>query len=70
MQQIQINDDIASLLNELAEYQHISASDLIAQLVKSYQTEITKQNELKVFFKPYQKDISTFQFDREAANER
>lgn len=70
MQEIQINDDVAFLLKELAEHEHISATDLIRQLIKSHKSEITKRDQLKAFFKPYQKNLSGFKFNREEANER
>ena len=70
MKKLQISDDIVSQIYELAEYKHISAAELIEQLVKSYKAEITKRDELKAFFKPYQKNIKGFKFNREEANER
>lgn len=70
VQKVQISDDVASQLYELAKIEHISATELITQLVKAYEMEIAKQNELKEFFKPYQKDMAGFKFSREEANER
>ena len=70
MQKLQITDDIASQLYELAEYEHISATELMEQLVKAYKAEMMKRNELKSFFKPYQKNMAEFRFNREEANER
>nr|VFK35976.1 MAG: hypothetical protein BECKMB1821I_GA0114274_11721 [Candidatus Kentron sp. MB]VFK77579.1 MAG: hypothetical protein BECKMB1821H_GA0114242_11702 [Candidatus Kentron sp. MB] len=60
MQSVQISDDVAFLLKELTEREHISSENLIAQLVKSYKNEITKRDELKNFFKPYRKELSEF----------
>ena len=70
MQEVQISDDVAFLLNELVEREHISATDLIGELVKSHKIEIAKQDELKAFFKPYQKDMTGFTFNREEAGEK
>nr|VFJ66511.1 MAG: hypothetical protein BECKFM1743C_GA0114222_104277 [Candidatus Kentron sp. FM]VFJ68373.1 MAG: hypothetical protein BECKFM1743A_GA0114220_104718 [Candidatus Kentron sp. FM]VFK17225.1 MAG: hypothetical protein BECKFM1743B_GA0114221_104677 [Candidatus Kentron sp. FM] len=70
MQSVQISDDVAFLLRELTEREHISSANLIAQLVKSHKDEITKRDELKEFFEPYRKDLSGFAFNREEANER
>ncbi|MBT8419542.1 MAG: hypothetical protein KJO08_01640 [Gammaproteobacteria bacterium] len=70
MQTVQISDDVASLLRELTEREHISSANLIAQLVKSHKDEITKRDELKKFFEPYRKGLSGFTFNREEANER
>ncbi len=70
MQKVQISDDVASQLYELAKVEHISAMELITQLVKAYKMEIAKRNELKEFFRPYQKDMAGFKFSREEANER
>ena len=70
MQNLQITDDVASQLYELAENEHISATELMGQLVKTHKAELMKRNELKEFFKPYQKKMSEFKFNREEANER
>ena len=70
MQNLQITDDVASQLYELAEHEHISATELMGQLVKTHKVELMKRNELKEFFKPYQKNMSEFKFNREEANER
>nr|VFJ57609.1 MAG: hypothetical protein BECKDK2373B_GA0170837_106724 [Candidatus Kentron sp. DK]VFJ66814.1 MAG: hypothetical protein BECKDK2373C_GA0170839_11558 [Candidatus Kentron sp. DK] len=70
MQSVQISDDVAFLLRELTEHEHISSENLIAQLVKSYRNEMTKRDELKEFFKPYRKNMLGFTFNREEANER
>nr|VFJ51112.1 MAG: hypothetical protein BECKFW1821A_GA0114235_103016 [Candidatus Kentron sp. FW]VFJ61269.1 MAG: hypothetical protein BECKFW1821B_GA0114236_106416 [Candidatus Kentron sp. FW] len=60
MQSVQISDDVAFLLRELTEREHISSANLIAQLVKSYKNETTKRDKLKEFFKPYRKNMSGF----------
>ena len=70
MQQLQIRDDIAIQLHELAAHSHISVSELVEQLVKSYKAEMLKQNELKQFFSQYKTDMTGFKFSREEANER
>lgn len=70
MQKVHISDGVASQLYELAKIEHISATELMEQLVKAYKIEMAKRNELKEFFKPYQKDMTGFKFSREEANER
>ena len=70
MQNLQITDDVASQLYELAEYEHISATELMEQLVKTHKAELMKRNKLKEFFKPCQKNMSEYKFEREEANER
>lgn len=70
MQNLQITDDVASQLYELAEHEHISATELMERLVKTHKAELMKRNGLKEFFKPYQKNMSEFKFNREEANER
>nr|VFK42769.1 MAG: hypothetical protein BECKSD772F_GA0070984_112813 [Candidatus Kentron sp. SD]VFK48126.1 MAG: hypothetical protein BECKSD772E_GA0070983_111413 [Candidatus Kentron sp. SD]VFK79651.1 MAG: hypothetical protein BECKSD772D_GA0070982_105822 [Candidatus Kentron sp. SD] len=70
MQTVRISDDVAFLLRELTEREHISSANLIAQLVKSYKNEITKRDELKEFFEPYRRNLPGFTFNREEANER
>ena len=70
MQELKIRDDVATQLFELAEISHISVSELIEQLVQSYQAELAKQRELKQFFAQYQTDMNGFIFSREEANER
>ena len=54
----------------MAEQEHISSSDLLERLIKKHSEELAKRKELKAFFKPYQKDMTGFQFDREDANAR
>lgn len=70
MQTLQISDQAAQQLNDMATQEHMSSSDLIEKLVKRHSQELAKQRELKAFFKPYQKDMSEFRFDREEANAR
>lgn len=70
MQNIQISDDVALALREIAEREHISSVDLIAKLVTSYKMGMTKRDELRSFFKNYQKDMSGYAFNREESNER
>lgn len=70
MQQLQINDDVAIQLHELAAHSRLSVSELVEQLVKSYKAEMEKRNELKQFFSQYKTDMSGFKFSREDANER
>lgn len=70
MQNLQISDYAANQLNDMAEQEHISSSDLLERLIKKQSEELAKRKELKVFFKPYQNDMTGFQFDREDANVR
>ena len=70
MQPLQISDDIAIQLQELAEHSHLSVAELIEQLVESYKAELAKRNELKQFFDRYQTDMTDFKFNREEVNER
>ena len=70
MQNFQISDQVAQELNDIAAQEHISESDLIERLIKKYSQEFIKQRELKAFFRPYQKDMTDFKFDREDANVR
>ena len=70
MQNFQISDQVAQELNDIAAQEHISESDLIERLIKKYSQELIKQRELKAFFRPYQKDMTDFKFDREDANVR
>ena len=70
MQTLQISDQAAQQLNDMAAQEHISSSDLIEKLVKKHSQELTKHRELKAFFIPYQKDMTDFKFDREEANAR
>jgi predicted CopG family antitoxin len=70
MQNLQISDQAANQLHDMAEQEHVSSSELIEKLIKKHSAELTKQRELKDFFSPFQKDISGFSFDREDANAR
>ena len=70
MQNLQISDQAANQLHDMAEQEHISSSDLLERLIKKHSEELAKKNELKLFFKPYQKDMTNFRFDREEANAR
>jgi len=70
MKNLQISDNAANQLHDMAEQEHISSSDLLERLIKKYSEELAKRKELKAFFKPYQKDMTGFQFDREDANAR
>jgi predicted CopG family antitoxin len=70
MQNLQISDYAANQLNDMAEQEHISSSDLLERLIKKHSEELAKRKELKAFFKPYQKNMTGFRFDREEANAR
>jgi hypothetical protein len=70
MQNLQISDYAANQLHDMAEQEHISSSELLERLIKKHSEELAKYKELKSFFKPYQKDMTDFRFDREEANAR
>ncbi|MDD5581187.1 MAG: hypothetical protein PHY16_18205 [Methylobacter sp.] len=70
MQNIAISEQTAQQLHDMAAQEHISSSDLIERLIKQHSQELAKQRALKAFFKPYQKDLSGFKFDRDDANAR
>jgi hypothetical protein len=70
MQTLQISDQAAQQLQSLAAQEQISSCDLIEKLIAKHSEELTKQRELSEFFKPYQKDLTGFKFDRNDANER
>ena len=58
------------LNNQPAKLTTISSSDLLERLIEKHSEELAKHQELKSFFKPYQKDMTGFRFDREKANTR
>jgi hypothetical protein len=70
MQNLQISDYAAKQLHDMAVQEHISSSDLLERLIEKHSEELAKHKELKSFFKPYQKDMTGFRFDREEANAR
>lgn len=70
MQTLQISDQAAQQLNNMAAQERISSNDLIEQLIAKHSEELARQRELKAFFRPYQKDMSGFKFDRDEANAR
>jgi predicted CopG family antitoxin len=70
MQNLQISDQAANQLHDMAEHEHVSSSELIEQLIKKHSEELTKQRELKAFFRIFQMDMNGFSFDKEDANVR
>lgn len=70
MQTLQISDQAAQQLNNMAAQEHVSSSDLIERLIEKHSQELARQGELKAFFKTYQKDLTGFTFDREEAHAR
>jgi len=70
MQTIQISDQAAAQLDNMAAQEHLSTRDLIERLITQHNEELEKQRALKAFFKPYQQDMTGFKFDREEANAR
>jgi hypothetical protein len=70
MQNLQISDQAATQLHDMAEQEHVSSSELVELLIKKHSDYLTKQRELKDFFRAFQKDMTGFIFDREDANAR
>lgn len=70
MQTLQISDQAAIQLQNMAAQEHLSTSDLIERLIALHSDELAKQRALKAFFKPYQQDMTGFKFDRDEANAR
>lgn len=70
MQTLQISDQAAQQLSNMAEQEHLSSSDLIERLIAKHSQELARQRELKAFFEPYKKDMTDFAFDRDEANAR
>jgi hypothetical protein len=70
MQTLQISDQAANHLHDMAQQEHLTSAEFIERLIEKYRKEQAKQLELKAFFAPYQKDMSGFEFDREDANAR
>jgi hypothetical protein len=70
MQTLQISEQSAQQLQNLAEQEHMSSSDLIERLIATHSEKLEKERELRSFFRPYQKDLTGFKFEREEANER
>lgn len=70
MQNLQISDQAANHLNDMAQQEHVTSAEFIERLIEQHRNEQAKQRELKAFFAPYQKDMSGFKFDREDVNAR
>ena len=70
MQTLQISDQAANHLNDMAQQEHVTSTEFIERLIEKYRDEQAKQHALKAFFTPYQKDMTGFKFDREDANAR
>jgi predicted CopG family antitoxin len=70
MQTLQISDQAANHLNDMAQQEHVTSAEFIERLIEKHRKEQAKQCELKKFFTPYQKDMTGFKFDREDANAR
>jgi predicted CopG family antitoxin len=77
MQTLQISDQAAEQLNLMAAKERISSRDLIERLIAKHRQETEarnaeqeRQQALKAFFAPYQKDLGGFKFDRDEANAR
>lgn len=70
MQTLQISDQAANHLNDMAQQEQLPPTELVERLIEKYRQEQAKQRELKAFFAPYKKDLAGFKFDREEANAR
>lgn len=70
MQTLQISDQAANNLHDMAQQEHVTSTEFIERLIEKHRKEQAKQQELKAFFTPYQKDMTGFKFDREEANAR
>lgn len=70
MQTLHISDEAASQLTTLAAAEHVSATELMEQLIKKRSDDASRKKGLQAFFQSYQKDLTGFQFDRDEANAR
>jgi len=52
VQKVQISDDVASQLYELAKIEHIPTTELMEQLVKAYKVEMARRNQPLWTFSP------------------
>lgn len=60
MQTLQISDQVAKQLNDMAAQEHTSSSDLIERLIKKHSQELTKQPELLTDFAGILADSPSF----------
>jgi predicted CopG family antitoxin len=63
MTTLQISDQAASILSNMAQQQHLSSSELIEQLIKKHNQELTKQPELLADFAGILADSPSFSGD-------
>ena len=63
MQTLQISDQVAKQLNDMAEQEHTSSIDLIERLIKKHSQELTKQPELLADFAGILADSPSFSGD-------
>ena len=63
MTTLQISDQAASILSNMAQQQHLSSSELIEQLIKKHTQELTKQPELLADFAGILADSPSFSGD-------
>ena len=70
MKTLRISDQAALQLQSMADQEHTTSSNLIERLIAKHSQALAAERELKAFFKPYQKDLAGFNFDRDEANAR
>ena len=63
MQTLQISDQVAKQLNDMAAQEHTSSSDLIERFIKKHSQELTKQPELLADFAGILADSPSFSGD-------
>ena len=63
MQTLQISDQVAKQLNDMAAQEHTSSSDLIERLIKKHSQELTKQPQLLADFAGILSDSPSFSGD-------
>ena len=63
MTTLQISDQAASILSNMAKQQHLSSSELIEKLIKKHSQELTKQPELLADFAGILADSPSFSGD-------
>ena len=63
MTTLQISDQAASILSNMAKQQHLSSSELIEQLIKNHNQELIKQPELLADFAGILADSPSFSGD-------
>ena len=57
-------------LSEIAMHTHTSKDDILLTVIKEFLLQQTKRGNLEQFLKPYNINLTGFEFDRDVANER